>query len=305
MGWNWTGALGGLAAGGPVGAVVGGLAGDKIANTIGGLADESESAKRQREMFEAQGGKASEFADQAQGGYGGLGVEAQAQRDYLRRLAAGQEPSLAREQFRQGMQQNVAAQRSMAAGAAPQNAAMAARTAAIQAGRVGSGMAGQAALAGMQERQQAQQALAQLIMQQRQQELQAALGGRQTAISGYGGATPDKSWLDKWGGAIVGGASLAAKSDERAKTDIRDGDKAANRAIDGLKAFTYRYKDERDGKGKQLGPMAQDLERAGLKHTVMNTPDGKMVHGAKLSLTNTALISALANRVKKLEGGAK
>ena len=39
--------------------------------------------------------------------------------------------------------------------------------------------------------------------------LQAALGSRQNQISALGGVTPDKSWLDKWGGAVLGGAGLA------------------------------------------------------------------------------------------------
>lgn len=264
-------------------------------------ADESQSTVEQRGDVRNQAGMSSWVADQADARSQALGAEAQARRDYLRRIASGQD-SVSSEQLRQGLQQNVAAQRSMAASAPPSQSGMAARTAAIQSARLGSGMAGQQAVAGLQERQAAERSLADMILQQRGQEVQTMLGSRQQAIAGYGGYTPEGSTLDKWGNAATGVASIVAKSDRRAKTDIKDGDKAANRALDGLKAFTYRYKDERDGKGKQMGPMAQDLESAGLKHAVIDTPDGKMVHGAKLALSATALVSALANRVKKLEG---
>jgi hypothetical protein len=166
-------------------------------------------------------------------------------------------------------------------------------------------MAGQQAIAGLQERQQAQQALAQMLMQQRQQELQAALGSRQNAISAYGGVTPEGSFLDKWGGAISGAAAIAAKkSDRRLKTDIKPGDARANEALEGLKAYVYRYKDpKRYGDGEQLGVMAQDLEDAGLDHVVREGPDGmKQLDGAELAATNTAMLAALARRVSKLEG---
>lgn len=181
-------------------------AGKKIAHA----GDEPESAKQKREDLNKQGGAASGFADQGQQGFGALGAEAQQSRDFLRRLASGQE-SISAEQLRQGNQQALASQRSMAASASPQNAAMAARTAAMNTGRIQMGLAGQQAQAGLAERQAAQQALANMILQQRQQDLQAALGSRQNAISAFGGVTPDKSMLEKWGGAVAAGAGMAAK----------------------------------------------------------------------------------------------
>lgn len=279
--------------------------GRSIVNFVGGVADDSQSQIDQRNNLNAQGRAAADFAGQGEYGFGALGGEAQAEREYLRRLASGQE-SVSAEQLRQGLQQNVALQRSLAAGASPQNAVMAARTAAMQTARLGSGYAGQAAQAGMQERQMAHQALVNAILQQRQQELQAALGSRQNAISGYGGYKPEGSTLDKWGNAIASGAAMAVKSDRRAKKDIRRADRDADDAIKSLRAYTFAYKDARDGSGKQTGVMAQDLERAGLKHAVVDTPSGKYVHGGKLSTANTALIARLGERVAKLEGkGAK
>jgi hypothetical protein len=264
-----------------------------------GAADE----EARKSLLYDQSNKAGGFADASQGRVGSLGVEAEAQRDYLRRLASGQD-SVSAEQLRQGLQQNVAAQRSAAAGAAPGSQPMAARTAAIQSSRLGSGMAGQQAIAGLQERQGAQKALSDMILNQRQQDMQAALGSRGQAIQGYGAGnsgTPEKSAAEKFGPAIAG--ALAMFSDRRLKHDVKDGDTSANAALDGLRSYTYRYKDERHGKGRQVGIMAQDLEKAGLGHAVIDTPAGKVVHGAKLAGANTALISALANRVKKLEGG--
>lgn len=264
--------------------------------------DESESATEQRDNLGNQAGMAGWFGDVNQDEYQNLGNEASAERDYLRKLASGQE-SVSAEQLRQGVQQNVAAQRSMAQGGAPQNAAMAARSAAINAGRIGSGMAGQQALAGLQERQNAHKSLADMILGQRQQSLQGALGSRQTAIQGYGGQKAEGSFLDKWGNAAAGAGAIIAKSDRRAKSDIEDGDVEAKRALEGLRSYTFKYKNEKDGKGRQLGVMAQDLEKAGLKHAVIDTPDGKYVHGGKLATANTAMLSALERRVSKMERG--
>ncbi len=166
-----------------------------------------EEERKRKELLAQQAAAAGNFAGVGEQGYQQLGQDARARMDYLRRIAGGQE-SIAGEQLRQGLQQNQAALRSQAASAAPQNQAMAARTAMIQSGKLGAGMSGQAAMAGMQERRDAEAALAQLINAQRQQDLQAALGSRQTAVTGYGAAnagTPEKSALEKYGQMVIGG----------------------------------------------------------------------------------------------------
>ena len=274
----------------------------KIKDKIAGLGDEAESTKLQREQLAQQGQAGANFANTSEGNFQTLGVEAYDQREQLRRLAMGQD-SLSREQLRQGLQSSLAGQRSMAAGASPNNQAMAARTAMINAGRMSAGMNGQAALAGIQERSAANQQLSQMIMGQRQQELQGALGSRQNAISGFGGGQKEGSDLEKALPAInVGAGALGALlSDKRAKTGIASGDDAAARALEALHARVYKYKDPRDGAGQQLGVMAQDLERSGLRSTVRDTPRGKMVDGAKLAGANTAMLAALARKVGKLE----
>ncbi len=161
-----------------------------------------------------QGQAAAGFAATGQKGFGALGAESADVRDQLRRQMSGQD-SLAGEQLRQGLQQNLAAQSSMAASASPQNAAMAARTAMNNAGRLGAGMSGQQALAGIAERQAATQSLGGMLDNQRQMELQAALQSRGQSIDAYGNvlnakvglAGKPKGW-ERGLSAAVGAASL-------------------------------------------------------------------------------------------------
>lgn len=249
---------------------------------------------------------ATGFANTAQGNYNrGTAALGQSATD-LRSIANGQS-SVSAEQLRQGLQQNLAAQQSAAAGAAPMNSAMAARTAAIQSAHLGSALAGQQAVAGLQERQNAQQALAQLLLGQRGQDLQGTLGGYGAVNQAYGSQISqngDKSNVEKYGPAIAAGANLL--SDRTLKTDIADGDDKARGLLEGLKAYSYKYKpsvSKQAGEGEQLGVMAQDLEATpGLKHTVINTPGGKMVNGSKLAAALAATLPGLNKRLKALEG---
>lgn len=158
--------------------------------------NDSSSATAKRADQNETGQAANQFAEWAQGGAMSMTAEAERARRALERQASGQD-SLSAEQLRQGLARNMAAQRSAAASASPANGPMAALMAQQQMGRMGAGMSGQAAQAGIQERQAAQQALAQLIMQQRQQDMQAALGSRGNAIGAYGGVTPEAGMLDK------------------------------------------------------------------------------------------------------------
>ncbi len=277
---------------------------DKIHGKVGGVADDSQSSLDQRNALNAQGAAAGGFADQSQAGVGALGAEANAARAALRDQAAGKN-MLSTEMLRQGLQQQYGQQRSMAAGASPQNQAMAARTGAMNMQRASTGMAGQSALAGIQEQRSAQDALMQSIMAQRGQDMTGALGSRGNAVNAYQVVKPEKSDMEKYGSAVGSGLSMIAMSDKRLKTEIEDGDAKAKSATEKLKAYSYKYKDEKHGKGDQFGPMAQDLEEAGLGHAVIDTPDGKAVHGAKAALSGIALTAALAKRVAKLEGKAK
>jgi len=258
-------------------------------------------AWRQR-LLAQQGAQAGIFADQAQQGYAYYGGQANQALGGLRAIANGQN-SVSAMQLAQAQQQNLAAQRSLAAGASPQAASMAARTAAIQMGRSNAGLAGQQAMAGIQERNQAWNQYGQMLGTLRGQDLNAALSSRSNAMTGYGApatGAPQPSWIQEYGPAIAAGVAYAA-SDRRLKKDVKDGEDDANKATKKLSPFAFAYKDPKYGAGKQLGVMAQDLERAGLGHAVIDTPAGKMVHGAKLATSNTAMIAALGRRLARLE----
>jgi hypothetical protein len=262
------------------------------------------------------------------------------------RIAQGQD-SISAEQLRQGLQQQQAAQMSMAAGARPQDASMAALGAARNMGDAAAGMSGQAAMAGLQERRdalgaqlgalgagsQAQQgfmggqaglqgAMQQGLLTGRGQDANVALGGQGLAMQGYGGIenartdryravmgapTPGEQILggvQDLGNTFMKNGGLAMVSDRRAKTDIVDGDDDAEQLLKGLRSSRWRYKDERDGKGEFVTPMAQDLERtrAG-RAAVIQGPDGKkVVHGARLAMALAGAAGNLDRRLRTLEG---
>jgi hypothetical protein len=171
-------------------------------------ADDRPGEEEQRQGLMNQAQQAGDFANYGQGQFAGTTGEAQEARNYLRDLAMGKN-SLSAEQLRQGLQQQQAQMQSMSQGGPASAAPMNARTAMLGAGRASSAMAGNQAMAGIAERNAAQKAWADAILGARQQDLQASLGSRQNAISGYGGITPGQSWLDSWGGAIMGGAGVA------------------------------------------------------------------------------------------------
>ncbi len=259
------------------------------------------------------GGQAADFGRTGEAGFGQLGKESADLRAQLGRYASGQE-SLSAEQLRQGLQQNQAAQQSMAAGARPQNAAMAARTAAMNMGRMGAGLSGQQAMAGIAERQAATQSLGNMIGQGQQMNLQAALGGRGQAIDAYGnvlnakvGIAGQPSGWDKMLGAAIPAAGLvAAMSDRRLKEKVVDGEKDADDFIKGLRAYKFEYKDPKHGAGERVGIMAQDLEKSKAGRTaVVETPHGKAVHGGHLATAIAATLPGLAKRLSKLEKDRK
>lgn len=172
----------------------------------------SEEEKRRKQLLEEQAAAAGGFADYGEGGFKSLGTAADDVRMMLQQHATGAQ-SFSGEQLRQGLGQQLSQQRSFAAG---MGSPMAARTAANNMGRASYGMSGQAALAGIAERQAFAKALADATLQQRQQELQAALGSRQNALTGYGAGnpfTPTPSLSDKLlgAGAQIGSAIAGKK----------------------------------------------------------------------------------------------
>lgn len=105
---------------------------------------------------------------------------------------------------------------------------------------------------------------------------------------------------------FVGPSSTQARSDERAKTDIKDGTKNLGAFLDALSASEYRYKNEKDGKGRFISPMAQELEKTPLgKSMVVDSEDGKMVHYGRAAGTYLSIAAMLHDRLKKVEKGGK
>ena len=184
--------------------------GSSLVNGIKHLGDEDKTATDKRNALNGVGANSNAFAQQLQQYAAGLNAEGIQNRAGLQATANGQN-SISAEQLRQGLQQNLATQRSMAAGASPQNAGLAARSAAMAGGRSATALSGQQAVAGLAERQQAQQALAQSIASAYGANVNGANGAYGNAVGAYGGTTPDKSWLDKWSGPIAAGMSVAAK----------------------------------------------------------------------------------------------
>lgn len=151
-----------------------------------------EKEQRQGLLGMAQGGQAN---------FDRLGGQLNSEADYLRNVARGGE-SLSAQQLKAALATNNAQQMSMAAGAAPRNQAMAALNASRNAMQASTGLAGQQAMAGIAEREAAQRALLQALLQQRGQDQGAAQFG-------YGNMQPGQSWLDRFGGAVMGAGQLA------------------------------------------------------------------------------------------------
>jgi hypothetical protein len=96
-------------------------------------------------------------------------------------------------------------------------------------------------------------------------------------------------------------------SDKRLKKDVTDARSEVDAVLDALSPKSYSYKDEKYGKGRRAGIMAQDLERtpAG-KRVVEDRPDGKMLDVNKALSLALASSARLNERVRELEGkGAK
>lgn len=326
------GAAGGAATGAAIGSIVPGYgtaigAGvGAIAGGIGGYLSSDSDEEKRAKALQAQ---RDAFAAQARASYDAYTQRAGGSLDYLQAQAQGQN-SVSAEQLRQALQQNYATQQSMAAGASPRNAAMAARTASIQSARLGAGLAGAQAQAGLQERNQAQQQYAQLLQGLRGQDLQAATGVPYSAPA-------QPSMIDKYGPALQAGLNAyiqsrgrqappaaqssaparpnengaamnsweAAVSDRRLKKGIRDGEDDAGQALGKLKAQSFEYKDAKHGAGRRVGIMAQGLERAGLGHAVIDTPQGKAIHGGHLATSLAAMMPGLAKRISALEKQGK
>ncbi len=179
-----------------------------------GLNGASEADQAKMDRLNSVGSQGMGFAGDARANYNNMTQRLGGSLDYLQGQMQGRN-SVAAEQLRQGQQANLAQQQSFAAGAMPGNAAMAARTAANNMGRLGYGLAGQQALAGIAERNAAAQQYASLLGQARGQDLQGTLGGYGVGVSAYGGGLNgqrDPTFADQFLlPALNGAMSIAGK----------------------------------------------------------------------------------------------
>ena len=117
------------------------------------------------------------------------------------------------------------------------------------------------------------------------------------------------SQMDQMMGMVSTVAPLvAAFSDKNLKKNIKkakDKDLMNPKEIDGflndLYAYEYNYKDSNHGAGKQVGVMAQDLEKTQLgKQMVEDTPEGKQINAAKglgLAMASQARLNQRLNSI--------
>jgi hypothetical protein len=152
---------------------------------------------------------------------------------------------------------------------------------------------------GMSREQAQQQALA---------DLEALKSGNRNATNSVNagvGAGDAAAANQAQGGALSAAGTIVgayAKSDKRAKEDIKDGRQASKEFLDGLRSYTFKYKDSSDGEGEHLGVMAQDVEKLpGGKGMVIETTGGKMLHAGQGVGRLLAAAAELNRRVNKLE----
>jgi hypothetical protein len=204
------------------------------------------------------------------------------------------------------------------------NAALAQRNASRANADIGVNAAGQAGIAQMQDQQSAQNQLGGLLGTQRQQDIGVAGANQQSQLAqqqqqlaalaqmlGVDQATLqadlEKRKLqaeDKGsaGSLAQGFGTMMAMSDRDAKTDISDADVEVDRILLNLEPKAYSYKDEKHGKGRRVGIMAQDLERTELGASIVEeTPEGKMLDVNKALSLALAAVARLDARVRELE----
>lgn len=169
----------------------------------GHIFGQSKEDKAKQGSLNTVGGNVGVLADDAHVNYQNLSGRLNGSLDELQARANGQN-SVSALQLHQALQQNLANQRAMAAGASPNNAAMAARTASNNMGRMGVGLAGQQAVAGLQERNQAQDAYAQMLGQARGQDANTAVGAYNAQTGAYSGGLNGQANPNPAGNVAVG-----------------------------------------------------------------------------------------------------
>lgn len=247
----------------------------------------------------------------------------------LQQQARGQGPSLAQGQLQQATDRNINQAASMAASQRGPGAAAGGYAAANMAAQANQQAASDSALLRMQEQLQAQGLLASVLGQTRGQDIgfagqdvqsqlqakqmndqlvmkymqmgfdadqanrQAALDMEKLKNEAYSGG--------EGGGGFLGGL-FSALSDETAKTEIKPADKELAAFLDSLEPHSYRYKNAKNGQGRRISVMAQELEKSKLgEEFVFETAQGKAVDYGKGLGTMLAAQAMINKRLKKLE----
>jgi len=100
--------------------------------------------------------------------------------------------------------------------------------------------------------------------------------------------------------------SKLTASDINLKKDIGPGADKLDDFLAKIEPYEYEYKDTKDGEGKFISPMAQDLEKSeeGAK-MVIDTGKGKMVNYQRGLGTIVAALAHLDNKIEELKKGKK
>jgi endosialidase-like protein len=257
--------------------------------------------------------------------------------DSLGRIASGQQAGSGELAVNRQMGAANAQQASLARQAHGTNSALAYRNAARTQADMGLQGAGAAAQAQMQDAQAANalrgqlygqaynqdatvaQQNAQLGQQAQLANQQASLQNRALQIQALGqqlgwsqaqideqikrGAV-EQSDKGSLGGLLQGvGGLMAAASDERMKTDIKDGDDDADEFMSKLSSKRWRYRDEHAakwGEGERLGIMAQDLARSKMGAKAVRVIDDEGHLGFDLGKATSAALASVARLDKRL-----
>lgn len=98
------------------------------------------------------------------------------------------------------------------------------------------------------------------------------------------------------------GGGMMAASDRNVKADVQDANQDVEQFMTEVGVHSYEYIDEKHGKGRFAGPMAQELEETKLgKASVIDTDEGKMVDFARLIPVIVSSLSNLNARLKSME----
>lgn len=237
--------------------------------------------------------------------------------EQLRKRAYGETPSLSKMQILQQEDRLNKQARGAVAGLRGRGGALGTRSLLQNKAQIGQALAREAGIQGLQERIGYEQALGSAIGAQRATDLGVAESDRQSAsnleqlranqnaalnqVNQAAFATSQQNRSQLIGG--LGTALTGLVSDKNSKKDIKSEKNFSKDFLDKLKAVSYEYKDKKDGKGQQVGILAQDLEKAGPagKQMVVDTPEGKYVDSAKGFGAVLAAMADFNERMKKLE----